>query len=168
MKEIIGGTKGVVFLGTPHQGSEIADFQNLLTWIVKASRILEENVLVQELSSRQTTRNLVRLNNWYKENAKNKEIETEAFYETEKTNIPGLGQKLIVNIQSSNPNILGLDPTAVTGADHLSLSKPKNKENSTVYIGVKEFIDDYLPTHHPSDKKTSISEKDSVEVGKKS
>jgi hypothetical protein len=45
---------------------------------------------------------------------------------------------------SSDPNVIGVRPTAVNGADHFAIVKPQS-ENDTIYIGVREFIDKYLP-----------------------
>ncbi|NEN99031.1 MAG: hypothetical protein F6K50_27130 [Moorea sp. SIO3I7] len=151
MREIIGQTKGVVFLGTPHQGSDFANFTELLAQTVKAFHLLEENVILNELRSDNTNTQLYKMGKWYSGNAKALSIETKAFYETEDTAIPAIGKRLVVDRFSSDPNIQGTRPTAANGADHFSVAKPKN-ENSIVYIGVKEFIDEYLPPQNLTPK----------------
>lgn len=145
MREIIGQTKGVVFCATPHQGSELANFKDLLAQIVRTFHLLEENVIISELSSDNTNTQLYKSGKWYSGNAKTPyDIQTKAFYETEETEIPAIGKRLVVDRFSSDPNVIGVRPTAVNGADHFSIVKPQS-ENDTVYIGVREFIDKYLP-----------------------
>ena len=143
MKQIIGQTKGVVFLATPHQGSDLANFQEILARTVKAFRLLKENVILNELRSDNINTQLYKMRKWYSGNAQVLAIETKAFYETEETEIPAIGKRIVVDRDSSDPNV-GSRPTAVNGADHFTIAKPQN-QSSVVYIGVKELIDEYLP-----------------------
>lgn len=142
MREIIGQTKGVVFCATPHQGSDLANFKELLVKTVRAFHFIEENVIVNELSSQDIHRQLWTSTQWYRDNSKFFKIETEAFCETEETEIPGIGKRRVVDHFSSDPQV-GIT-TAINGADHFSIVKPQSESN-TIYIGVREFIDDYLP-----------------------
>lgn len=151
MREIISQTKGIVFLGTPHQGSDLANFKELLAQILKAFRLLQENVILNELCSDNTNTQLDKMGQWYSNNAQHLGIETKAFFETEETEIPLIGKRLIVNRYSSNPNVLGSKPTAANGEDHISIAKPKNQE-STVYKTVKRLIDECLPPKNSSPK----------------
>lgn len=145
MREVLTQTKGVVFLGTPHQGANLADFQEKLAWIAKASGLLRPNYIIDELRSDSTNTQLSKIGQWYSNNAKALNIATEAFYETEDTNIPGIGKRRVVDRHSSSPNVEGVKPVALPGADHFSIAKPSSKEQSLVYQSVKEFIDEYLP-----------------------
>lgn len=144
MREIIGQTKGVVFCATPHQGSDLANFKELLAQVAKTFRLLDENVIISELSSENTNTQLYKSGKWYSGNTKTYDIQTKAFYETEETEIPAIGKRLVVDRFSSDPNVIGVRPTAVNGADHFAIVKPQS-ENDTIYIGVREFIDKYLP-----------------------
>lgn len=157
MREILTQTKGVVFLGTPHQGADLAKFKETLAWITKASRLLRPNYIIDELSSDSTNTQLSKIGQWYSNNAKVLKISTEAFNETEETDIPGIGKRLVVDRYSSNPNIEGVKLTAVTGADHSSIAKPSSKRHSIVYLGVKEFIDEYLPKRQQQEVENKIN-----------
>lgn len=142
MKQIIAQTKGVIFCATPHQGSDLANFKELLAKTVKAFHLLEENVIIEQLSSDDIYRQLYKSARWYRNNSKAFEIETKAFRETEETKIPVIGKRLVVDHFSSDPQVG--TTTAINGADHFRVAKPQS-ENDTVYIAVKEFIDDHLP-----------------------
>jgi hypothetical protein len=150
MKQIIGQTKGVVFCATPHQGSELANFKELLAQIVRSFRLLEENVIVNELSSQDIHRQLSKSATWYRNNSRFFAIETKAFRETEKTEIQVIGKRLVVDHFSSDPQVGRTTP--INGADHFSIVKPQS-DSDTIYIGVREFIDEYLPCQ----KKTEYS-----------
>ena len=149
MRQLIGQTKGVVFCATPHQGSELANFKELLAQTVRAFRLVQENVIVNELSSEDIHRQLLKSATWYRNNSKVLAIETKAFREGQKTEIPGIGKRLVVDHFSSDPQVGRTTP--ITGADHFSIVKPQS-ENDTVYIGVKEFISEHLPQRSPGSK----------------
>ncbi len=144
MRELIGQTKGIAFLGTPHQGSDLANLQETFARIITASHLLDANAIITELRSDNTNTQLDRLRKWYSQNAKSLGIETKAFYEIQETNIPIIGRRIVVDRYSSDPSVEGCMPTAVNQADHFSLVKPHNQQN-VVYIGVKTFINQYLP-----------------------
>ncbi len=80
--------------------------------------------IIDELRSDSTNTQLSKINQWYSNNTKALRIATEAFNETEDTNIPGVGRRLVVDRYSSNPNVEGVKLTAVPGEDHFSIAKP--------------------------------------------
>ena len=170
MSEFINQTKGVVFLGTPHQGADVDTLKGLILSIVEAFGLIEKNPILEELSSEQTNTKLVELNDFYRDNVKAMSIETKVFFETKSTKIRNVMDKIIVDVHSSNPGIPGVLATAVNQADHLTLCKPQDKDAS-VYLGVTDFIEDCLPKQDLSSSvhnETAISEKDWVKQEKKS
>ncbi|MBO1055837.1 MAG: hypothetical protein HEQ27_04600 [Dolichospermum sp. JUN01] len=130
---IIQKSKGVVFLSTPHNGSSLA-------YIVDGIGSGLTNVNVKEL--RPDNIELNSLNTWYRENVELMAIETEVYFETKPTR-SGVAQILVVDINSSNPGIRGVIPTAVD-ADHISIAKPQDI-NNIVYRGVSRFIEKLIP-----------------------
>lgn len=151
MKQFLRQTKGVIFLATPHRGSDLANFKELLAQVIKAFHLLEENVILQELSSDNTNDKLYDMGIWYRNNASHLRIATKAYRETEETDIPVIGKRLVVDRFSSDPDVQGVEVTAVNGADHFSIAKPNNNHR-TVYKGVKELISEHLPQRSPGSK----------------
>ncbi len=127
-KAIIEQTKGIVFLSTPHQGSDLANLIN------KVKVLTRTTVSVKELRAHEPQ--LRELNQWYLQNVEKFGIKTEVFYETQP--ISGV---LVVNESSANPGIKDANPTAVE-KDHNSIAKCQ--KNDLVYDSVKKFVKKYL------------------------
>lgn len=148
-KAVIDSTKGIVFLSTPHVGSDLAQ------WLKSLAGFLT-TVNVEELKAHAPQ--LRELDEWYRQHVGEFGIETKVYYETRPTS--GV---LVVNASSANPGITDVKPIAVE-ADHDSIAKPE-PGNTKVYLGVKNFIQDCLPFQKalpPGDGvtlQTSISEK---------
>jgi predicted alpha/beta hydrolase family esterase len=128
-QKIIEQVKGIVFLATPHKGADLANYINKVSVLVRAS------ISVEELQAHNP--NLRSLNDWYVQNARNLSIITKVYYET----IPVSGGILVVDADSANVGIEGVKATAIP-ANHIDIVKPKSKDDSLVYLGVKKFIKD--------------------------
>ncbi|NEP03777.1 MAG: alpha/beta hydrolase [Okeania sp. SIO1H6] len=127
-KAIIKQTQGIVFLSTPHQGSNLANLIDNINLLTRAT------VNVQELKAHSPQ--LRQLNEWYRQNVDNLEIKTHVLYETQP-----MSGVLVVDEDSANPGIKDVKPIAIP-ADHNSIAKPG--KNDLVYLSVKKFVEKYL------------------------
>jgi hypothetical protein len=128
-KVIIEQTKGIVFLSTPHSGSDMA------SWIKHIGGILRTTVSVDELEAHHSR--LRELNLLYRNHERLSQIPIEVYCEKQKTY--GI---LVVNETSADPGIPGVIPVPMD-CNHISITKPDSKE-SLIYIRVKKFIQQYL------------------------
>jgi protein SERAC1 len=147
-QNIIEQTKGIVFLSTPHTGSDLADF------ISKISTIARTTISVDELKAHASQ--LRELNDWYRENVTDFKVATKVYFETE----PIYGIK-VVDESSANPGIKGVMPIAIPET-HITIAKPDSRD-SLVYLGTKRFIQEcFCPVNeraNPQYSDPNISEK---------
>jgi hypothetical protein len=134
-RAIIQNTKGIVFLATPHLGSDLS--RNTVLKIM--SLLLSVTISVKELES--NSNQLRSLDEWYKQyiNNNNKRISTKVYYETKE--IQGIG--IVVDSDSADPKIPDVQPMPIN-ADHITIAKPTSTEDR-LYKNVKLFIHDCLP-----------------------
>ncbi len=130
-------TKGIVFLSTPHAGSNLANYFKYL-------RFLLPSVSVKELQTQEPR--LRELNTWYRNNVSGLGIKTEVYCERRKTplrrNFWGkLISALVVDESSSDPGIAGVTAVPMDD-DHITISRPTRE--SDLYEGIKKFVDDCL------------------------
>ena len=121
---LIYQTKGVVFLATPHTGSHLANLVGIL------GKLIQTTVSAEELKIHNPW--LRDLDDWYRQNVRDLEIETSVYYETQNT----LGYK-VVDEDSANPKIEGVFAIS-TSENHISIAKPS--QDDLVYLGVINFI----------------------------
>ncbi|NEQ68807.1 MAG: hypothetical protein F6K21_25565 [Symploca sp. SIO2D2] len=126
---IVEQTKGIVFLSTPHSGSEIA------SWINYIGRILSPSISVEELEAHHPQ--LRQLNLVYRNHQRLSQIPMQVYCEKQKTN--GI---LVVNETSADPGISGVIPIPVDH-NHISICKPKSKD-SLISLRVKRFVEKCL------------------------
>jgi hypothetical protein len=128
-KAVIESSKGIVFLSTPHLGSDVAQWVKILTGFLTTVNVEELKAHAPQLRE---------LDEWYRQHVDEFEITTKVYYETRPTS--GI---LIVNASSANPGIKDVKPIAVE-ANHDTIAKPQPGDQK-VYLGVKNFIEDSLP-----------------------
>lgn len=128
-KCIAQNTKGIVFLATPHSGSDLASYLKYLGTILKTT------VTVDELKAHDGS--LRQLNLWFRNNCIGMGIRVEVLFETQST--CGV---TVVDPTSSDPGIGGVIPIPVD-ADHISICKPDSKSH-LVFARTKLFIEKAL------------------------
>ena len=132
-KLIVKQTKGIVFLSTPHSGSDLA------TWINYIGKIIT-SVSVEELQANDSR--LRELNLVYRNHSQLKNIPIKVYCENKKT----LGI-LVVNPTSANPGIPGVTPIPLD-RDHISISKLESRD-LVCYRQIKEFVKKHLQNSPP-------------------
>ena len=128
-KAILKQTKGIVFLSTPHSGSNIA------SWVNYISKLLRSTVAVQELEAHNPP--LLELNDWFRDNIEELRVRIQVYFEQ----LPTSGL-LVVDATSANPGISGVKPIPLD-EDHVSICKPASKA-SLQYVRVRQFIEECL------------------------
>ena len=131
LEAIATATRGVVFLATPHTGSNVAMIASRLGIASKATAGL------------QTDDPWLRwLNDWYRNNARRLGWETRAFYETLR-----MGPSLVVSNSSADPHVEGVVVIPVD-SNHVGICKPSS-EKAEVYKAVEALIRECLDTAKP-------------------
>jgi WD40 repeat protein len=125
---IATATRGIVFLATPHTGSNLATV---------ASRLGIGSRTVADLQTDDPWLRL--LKDWYRNNAPKFGWQTRAFHETQ----PMFGA-LVVSISSADPNVADVTVDPVD-ANHVDICKPRSKE-FPVYKRVAAFTRDMVNT----------------------
>jgi hypothetical protein len=124
-RRIADSTRGVVFLSTPHSGSDIAN------WVKHLSLVLRNTVSVQELQANDPR--LRELNLWFRNNLQEMGIRVEVYCEK----VPTHGF-VVVNETSADPGIVGVIPVPLD-EDHASICKPTSRD-SLLYKRTRRFI----------------------------
>ncbi|MCP4218605.1 MAG: alpha/beta fold hydrolase [bacterium] len=130
--KVFNSTKGVCFLATPHSGSSLANIAKLIDKVFL--RLFRRTELVNELKAGNTY--LKDLNDGYRQNSKSKK--TKAFSEGKACH--GI---MVVDEESADPGITGCI-VYPTEADHLSICKPIDGEESNIYLEVLDFVKETL------------------------
>lgn len=123
--------QGVVFLGTPHTGS------NFATLGVYLNNMLGTSELVADLKNNSPT--LRDLNDWYRTKHSLLKLRTHVIYEKLPLKVGWFKTILVVSEASSDPGIQDVHPIPVD-KDHLNLVKP-TREDDVVYKSVLDFLD---------------------------
>ena len=131
-------TKAVVFLATPHSGSDLATFAQALP-IVRATETARD--------LRAHSPYLRDLGHWYSNNAIRLGIRTAAYFETQAFH--GI---TVVDPTSADPRVISCLPIPVD-ADHFEIAKPRSRD-AAVYRGVLAFLRDSHATadENPADR----------------
>lgn len=161
-KDILESFKGVIFLGTPHKGSKIANLSQIVTSIAKM-----DSEIVDGLGY--SNKNLSDLDKWFRDYCVDKKLHISAYCEGNKTS----GFEIVDRV-SSDPSIGGVDPI-VLSLNHRELSKPLDRKNPiyrNLYNFVKRHISqafedddpimkdyEYYTTRVPEDERLSLEEK---------
>jgi pimeloyl-ACP methyl ester carboxylesterase len=124
-RAVADATRGVVFLSTPHSGSDIAN------WIKHLGLILRNTVSVQELEANDPR--LRELNTWLRNNIEDMHIQLEVYCEK----VPTHGF-IVVNDTSADPGISRVIPVPLD-EDHITICKPTSKD-TLLYKRTLRFI----------------------------
>lgn len=120
---------GIVFLGTPHSGADIATYGHYLRWALGSTVTLEDLRAHSPL--------LTELSDWYR-NADSPPAHV--LYETRRMHLGWFRRWLmIVDRASANPGIAGVAVVPVD-ADHAEISRPATT-NSVQFSSTKTFLD---------------------------
>jgi|GEM_PF-3583770 len=126
---ITSNTKGIVFIATPHSGSDLANY------IKHLGSLLQATVTVDELKAHAPS--LRDLSLWFRNNCQSMAIDVEVLYEKEPTH--GV---IVVDPTSSDPGIVGVIPIPID-ADHISICKPDSKAHP-VFARVRLFVNKWV------------------------
>ena len=128
-KNIVNRTKGIVYLSTPHSGSDIA------SWVKYLGKIIGTSVSVDELKANDSR--LLELNEVYRNHDVLSAIPIKVYCEAISTN-----NVVVVDKTSANPGIPGVTPVPIY-KNHNTIAKPDSRTDRP-YQGVKKFIRDKL------------------------
>ena len=126
---LAGQVRGVVFLGTPHAGSQKA------SWLSGLGRLVSASVSAVDLEAHSAQ--LRDLNVWYRDAAPALRIANLTYFETK--TVAGLK---IVDETSADPGLAGASPIAID-ADHIAIAKARSRADQ-VFLGVVRFVRDCL------------------------
>ena len=125
--ELLNSIAGIVFIGTPHQGSNLATIANNLRLFLKT------NPQVTNMARDDGWLKL--LNTQFRNLQSQRRFEVGVFYETKGVFIGkrffgfSFGKHLlIVDSNSSDPGIAGVTPIPIEG-DHIEIAKPKSRSD---------------------------------------
>ncbi|RNE90161.1 alpha/beta fold hydrolase [Marichromatium sp. AB32] len=128
---------GVVFVGTPHQGSSLATVAHNLRLLLRT------NAQVSNMVNGDAWLKL--LNGQFRSLQEQRNFGVRVFFESKGVfigrRICGLAigkRQLIVDRNSSDPEIAGVIPTAIEG-DHIEIAKPKSRQ-ALIHKALVEFL----------------------------
>jgi hypothetical protein len=127
-KRLVGNTRGIVYLGTPHTGAALGTLANALRLIGITSN-------ATQLKSNEA--HLLDLTAWYSRNASKLGIRTLAYYE--KGTVNGIK---VVDEGSADPRVEDCDPVPAD-ANHIEICKPTT-HTDPIYLGVLRFVESLL------------------------
>jgi hypothetical protein len=120
--------RGVLFLATPHTGSDPARLGEFL-------KFLRPTASVHELRAQEPQ--LRDLNIWYRNHCAQLGIRNKVYFETRQTK--GM---IVVDAVAADPGIAGVIPIPID-ASHVDISKPASRDEM-VYLGARQFVCDVL------------------------
>jgi hypothetical protein len=127
---IVQQTQGIVFLSTPHSGSDIS------SWMKYLGTVLRLTVSVEELHAHDSR--LRELNTWFRNSPLVGNIIVQVY--CEKQSVAGL---LVVNESSADPGLKGVIPIPLD-ENHVTICKPESREK-LIYSRVKRLVAQIAP-----------------------
>lgn len=137
---LVKEVSGIVFCGTPHRGSLVADLAVRFKKLLRTTQHVEQ---MQFDNSALDQRNKEFLA-WQSDT----KTPIKAYCETKKVPIVGV----VVPQQSAETGVVGASVVPLA-EDHLSMVKPENRE-AQIYVGVREFIDHIFEGHSQASPST--------------
>lgn len=134
-RAIVGNTRAILFLSTPHSGANLANWLNYLQSFIRTT------ISVDELQAHHPR--LRELNEWYRDNAPDRGITTFVYCEK----LPTRGV-LVVDETTADPGIAGVRPIPLD-EDHRSICKPRSP-NATVFERACRLLETYVLQTPPS------------------
>lgn len=146
-------TRGVVFLSTPHSGSNLANFVSYLKFLLPTVSISELNT--QEPRLRE-------LNSWYRNNVQKLSIKTQVYCERKPTPAGRnwLGQlvsTIVVDASSADPGLAGVTAVPMDD-DHITISRPER--GGMLYKRIRGFVEEQFDQPLPSTQNAAASRRD--------
>lgn len=118
-------TRGVVFISTPHSGSNVA------TWAKHLKAVVGLSCTIEELASHESR--LRELNLWYRHAVEELSINTQVYFETKK--VYGV---IVVDASSADPGLSGVIPIPVDD-HHTGICQPASK-TELVFARTLQFV----------------------------
>jgi len=143
--KVLNQCKGVIFLGTPHIGSRVAQFAKKIGWGA---------TLVSQL--RYGNDNLARLKTYFVGLSNERGLENSAYAETRNYHL--LFPFLIVCLESADPGMVTPVPLEKS---HKQLTSPDSRSDM-LYISVKNNVADLLEAPAPQWRYMSVAESERV------
>lgn len=128
-KRIVESTVGIIFLSTPHSGSDIAN------WLQYVGGVLRANVTIEDLRAHDA--HLRNLNLWFRNNVDALHVKSQVYFERHR-----VGTILVVDETSADPGIQGVIPIPID-ANHINICKP-DSTGSLLYVRTTKFINECL------------------------
>jgi hypothetical protein len=138
---LIGNCKAVMFLATPHQGSDLAS-------LLSRFRLYFKTITIDELKDNDS--HLRDLYQRYQQRANDYQIDTRSFFESRATS----GAVVVVKPDSANPGV-GKKPLP-HDADHVTIARPR-RDDDEVVLEARELIEAQLRSN-PTPLKATVSE----------
>lgn len=136
-------TKGIVFLATPHSGSNVAN------WVKYIQQWLDVDVTTDAVKDLEPHSALLReLNLSYQQMVEKYSIRTQVYYEKRKTRVLETVSVLVVDESSANPNVNDpvsgrVIPVAVD-KDHYGICQPTS-DRDPPFGRISRFVEECLP-----------------------
>jgi hypothetical protein len=127
-KQISQASLGVVFIGTPHQGAQLATSLQKLFSLAMSSQI--KNLTYADSA-------LIDLSQWFSNWAPQANLPVWSYYEVDM-----IGSVIIVDQVTANPNVLGCDPIALQ-FNHIDMVKLKDRK-AQLYQSLVSIIEEAL------------------------